>query len=449
MPPTRALPTSKDWKTLTLNVRRGLQKPLLDKMVAIDAELDLFGQAFSMMAKRNVAADVRTKAQELRDEWPKIMPGAAVPGVLLRLIEQAGEAVSATGGTTKRSYDDVVCVGYQIRLAEGSQTPKHDWLVAYKGDVDDRTDMISRWTKMCTAIQEAYDAYNKKYPAHVGPGLHPLDRTLRIFMAPEFFFRGRRGAYDDTVAFDILPRLREETNKSRYRNWLFVLGTVIMASFVQDTICPRCRAKLKKDLKRNSFWCNTCNGPGLRTNVGAMIDNIALIPKGGEAGSDNSYWVTKEYVSHVDFTRPVDANGKMPDWTGNRTVCVRGQWLPALPPEGSRDLSARPIGSKYQDERMGGSVFEIDGIRFGVEVCLDHAKNRLTGNENVSIQLVPSCGMKWKAYKCVPNGLYFGVDGATPTCQVGVNGGSPPAHFEMTPCSAGGHILVYDAVKIA
>src|SRR5208282_2949017 len=205
---------------------------------------------------------------------------------------------------------------------------------------------------------------------------------------------------------------------------------------------------------RTTFTCNACHVAGKTTKVGAMIDNIALVQKGGESGSANSYTVSKEWVSHVDFARPVVHTGAGPtlrNWNASRAINVMDKNVLALPPEGSRDASARPIGSKFLDERMGsgGSVFDIDGIRFGLEICLDHAKNRLTGNERVSIQLVPSCGMSWKSWKCLPGGLYFGVDGSTPTTQCGIQGWGGTLNQDISACSAGGDIVVYQAVTIA
>jgi hypothetical protein len=455
MAKSTTLPNAKDWKMLTLNVRNGLAKPLLDRMIDIDADLGLYSQAFSAMVKRNLANDIYRKAQALSKDW---LPKGTAPQVLLRLIEQAAEAVTETGGVTKSTYDTAVCVGYEVALANWKRVAPNVWRAAYKGGKDDYADMLMRCQNMCTAIGEAYDAYQGAYPppAAAPSGLRPPDKRLRIFMAPEFFFRGRHGAYDDTVAFEILPRLRQETKKSRYRNWLFVLGTFIMATFVEETICPQCRVRLKKDM---GFRCTKCQAAGVKIE-GATIDNVALIRKGGEAGSDNSYWVTKEYVSPIDFRRPVAPAG---DWDHNRDIMVRKRLITALPTEGSRDLTVRPIGSKFQDERMGGggSVFEIDGIRFGLEICLDHAKNRLKGDEGVSVQLVPSCGMELKAFKCVPDGLYFGVDGNTqPFCQVGINGGdvvktlgiadglNEAIPFVKTPCSAGGDIVVFGELQL-
>ncbi len=474
MPPPAILPTPKDWKALTMNVRRNLQPQLLADLTAVDTEIGLYAEAFSMMARRNIASDVLIKAKKLRDEWSTFRPGEAAPQVIQQLIGKAGEAVVATGGVTTRPYDDIVCISY---LRDVSAFNMALWnahniaQVQYNGATDNRADMMLRCTAMITAIREAYDLYDTAFPAvPVTGGLRPPDRTLRLFMAPEFFFRGRSGAYSAKIAFDVLPQLRNETNKPRYRNWLFVLGTVIMATFIEEFVCPSCGTTLSKDYGTNtvnfnavrntsgfttSFQCKTCNVEGKKTKIGAMIDNFALVQKGGETGSENSYTVTKEWVSRVDFKRPVIqtiGGPTMPDWDnpGNRTIVVMGQGSRALPPEGSRDLNTGPIGSKHLDERMGGAVFEIDGIRFGLEVCLDHAKNRLTGNENVSVQLVPSCGMSFKSWKCKTGGLYFGVDGGNPpTAQIGVRGSSFAINIAASgACTSGGGLEVYDAVAL-
>ena len=463
------IPSVNDWKAHTLNIRRNLQPALLAFLTNnLDRDIGLYNQAFSQMAKRNVAGDIYFAASNLSKQWPQIRGGERTPDVITRLIEQAREAVESTGGTLNRTYDDAVCIGYRIKLSNFSVS-KGQWVVQYGGDVDNRADMFARCDKMITAIQEAYAAYDAKYPPFPGGALHPPDRTLRIFMAPEFYFRGRSGAYSAKVAFEVLGRLRAETNKPKYKNWLFVMGTVIMATFIEQTMCPTCGQFMQRDWKtktnnftteidpvtgRSTQKCGTCKVFGKRVKVGAMIDNLALIQKGGETGSANSYLVEKEYVSRVDFRRVVmdsSAGPVLPDWDKNaqvRTINVMGQNTRALPPEGSRDLTERPVDSKFLDERMGGAVFDIDGVRFGVEVCLDHACNRLSGNEAVGIQLVPSCGMSFSAWKCVPGGIYFGVDADTPQCQIGVNGPAPAITSTEVPCSVGGHLELFDPLPI-
>lgn len=74
----------------------------------------------------------------------------------------------------------------------------------------------------------------------------------------------------------------------------------------------------------------------------------------------------------------------------------------------------------------GGSVFTLAGVRFGIEVCLDHAYNRLrsavmgTGNIKkiapVDIQLIPSAGMyiNDESVGTKKNGIIFNVDGFRP-----------------------------------
>ena len=77
-----------------------------------------------------------------------------------------------------------------------------------------------------------------------------------------------------------------------------------------------------------------------------------------------------------------------------------------IAPQGSN--SSR-IVSKFQDERMGGGVFTIDGITFGLEICLDHAKSptgigvpgRMTEYANsIQILLIPSCGISFNPCFC-------------------------------------------------
>lgn len=485
--PQPLLPPAKDWRLLTVGIRRvpGLPagsephfKPLMD---AIDADLDLYAKAFSMMAKRNLAGDLLRKIGAWRQEWTARSGGQPFPNLMARLQGQAEAALMATGGVAKRKYDSVVCVGYVV--STGAWDPmlmarKHLAVVQYGSlAATDRGDMAIRCQRLITAIREAYDAYAARYPAApaLPNGLTPPDRTLRIFMAPEFYFRGINGAYEANVAFDILPLLRAETDKARYRDWLFVFGTVIMGTFVTETICPSCHQTLEPDQASNTanftatrtvahktvaLTCNACNQAGRQTYVGAMIDNIALVQKGGEKDGKNTYIATKEYVSGVDFRRivppPRRQGGRhgrinMPDWwnmAARGKVKLFGRNVTVMAPDGSNDPSARYKPAPFTDERMGGAVFEMDGIRFGIEICLDHLQNRLNGAENVAVQLVPSAGMDFKRFATVPNGIFFGVDGGSYLqSQAGVNGPHPAVTCSETPVSVG-KVVVYDAFAL-
>jgi hypothetical protein len=262
-----------------------------------------------------------------------------------------------------------------------------------------------------------------------------------------------------------LPLLRQETDKPKYKNWLFVLGTAVMATFVEETTCPQCGQALTGSVKdstanfavtmngaRSVLKCKTCNVAGALVRVGAMIDNVAFVQKGGEKGDKNTYIATKEYISHIDFRRA--ATTAWSDVANRGSIFVRQQVVTPIPVAGSVMAwsTNKTFGpSKFTDERMGGAVFEIDGIRFGLEICLDHGKNRLGNAANVQIQLVPSAGQKFKQFSIVPNGLYFGVDGlGISTMQVAVNAlPLPPITTTTTNVSVGGVVTVCDAVAIS
>jgi hypothetical protein len=72
----------------------------------------------------------------------------------------------------------------------------------------------------------------------------------------------------------------------------------------------------------------------------------------------------------------------------------------------------------------GGSLFGMDGVAFGMEVCLDHGEARLDtfyrpgggakqGDPLPQVLLIPSCGMNIGSgpIRTVPNGYVFNVDG--------------------------------------
>ena len=182
----------------------------------------------------------------------------------------------------------------------------------------------------------------------------------------------------------------------------------------------------------------TVKMPGGATEV----FNIALVRKGGpdptpKAGEaprltdpDRELLVYKEYVSHIDYLRDLNL-----PWTQRRIQIHGDDARRVLPTEGSQDSFAsqtnRP-GDKHAGESVseesksglgGGSIFTIDGITFGLEVCLDHYSERLdkyyktpemAGKPKPQIHLIPSWGMTIGEGPicCRDNGLIFNVDGA-------------------------------------
>ena len=80
---------------------------------------------------------------------------------------------------------------------------------------------------------------------------------------------------------------------------------------------------------------------------------------------------------------------------------------------------------------MGGCQITIDGVRIGLEVCLDHHDNIARAKPlegSTQILLIPSYGMEiGTGLYCVQDGVVFNVDGrGLGSSKVVVKGKVPP-----------------------
>lgn len=212
-----------------------------------------------------------------------------------------------------------------------------------------------------------------------------------------------------------------------------------------------------------------------KTKEVTEVLNVALVRKGGKEGTGlREAVVYKEYVSSIDYIAPLHGEQDFYDLSeGGLVIEIHGEYRMVKATEGSRDVQPN-LGSApnlsgatidvvdrqgvHTKKRIseinksglgGGSVFTIDGITFGLEVCLDHGQNRLdeyyrkyrcdacgaqqdtagacakcadpgpvtrlaaVGDPRVQVLLIPSWGMTIGdgAIGCLPRGLIFNVDG--------------------------------------
>jgi len=98
---------------------------------------------------------------------------------------------------------------------------------------------------------------------------------------------------------------------------------------------------------------------------------------------------------------------------------------------------------------MGGSIFTIDGIKIGLEICLDHTNGRIGPGTGIQIQLAPSAGASLKQFACIPHGIAFNVDGqrdGTSNVRTDDSGKSPKDSGTLSEDSggvpSGGQIVV-------
>jgi hypothetical protein len=214
--------------------------------------------------------------------------------------------------------------------------------------------------------------------------------TLKIFMAPEFLYRGKGGAYihdllngwngpaPTELGIEFYPYpglfglLQEIAAREEYGDWLFVFGTAISASFPTRVV----------DGKR------ILDGTDM-----SEIYNTALVQRGGPGNTNDAYATRKHYISPIDFLKYSVGRGAFA-----RENILPAEWEGLVPRE---------------DNIEGSAIFGISGlndgngrpIKFGLEVCLDHAASTDTNKRNmwgrirtadklVNIQLVPSGGMQ-------------------------------------------------------
>ncbi|MBX9603471.1 MAG: hypothetical protein K2X35_20865 [Bryobacteraceae bacterium] len=192
------------------------------------------------------------------------------------------------------------------------------------------------------------------------------------------------------------------------------------------------------------------------------VFNVAFVQKGGPEGSGTGLReavVYKETTSHIDYA-----------WGGNQSLSVRdrqrafydpsgmgrliqihGQDRIFLSTTGSTDILAQqsnPVGSASEltiTGLGGGSLFLMDGITFGLEVCKDHSENKLykfyqhpnsKGSPELQIHLIPSWGMEINmgAIAGAPGVLVFNVDGPAGSAagKMTATGAACPHHPAVT-----------------
>ncbi|TQF15406.1 hypothetical protein FJV41_13800 [Myxococcus llanfairpwllgwyngyllgogerychwyrndrobwllllantysiliogogogochensis] len=329
------------------------------------------------------------------------------------------------------SYDDVQFIGYHHQLGYNAKNPGAPGRIwngthklfpgpphrvvagkgtqAYKGHANDRTDLTNRCSYVKNAILAAANSPHTDMDA----------TTLKVFVMPEFFFRGVRGGYPLELIADVLKDFRKwsfNARPDRFRNWLFVLGTIIGYMDVMDPVVPN-------------------------RKTGVEVFNIALIQQGGFLSPDGKHerLVYKEYVSGIDYinetTTTFDAAWARIGHVDTRGMSLLGsvnKYRATVPTLGSHDaLSQAPTRSQNRDEwstnsLQGGCIFrlgdaheDINEVCIGVEVCLDHLQRRMKNSpEGIDtiepmIQVIPSAGMDIKdpAVRVVNTGYVFNVDG--------------------------------------
>lgn len=178
------------------------------------------------------------------------------------------------------------------------------------------------------------------------PRIDHRDDILKIFMLPEFYMRGPKGAYNvselfgDGLLLSTADKIHEYIAVEEFSHYLFVLGTVIAVQYPDD---PR------------EDWEHSID-----TNE-VLYYNFAPVFKGGP-GSNHRFIATKRYISIIDFLsdtslpNPRNADLREYDAMSDRF----------------RDML------QFRDAQLvENNVIEVDGVRIGIEICFDHLRGVL------------------------------------------------------------------------
>ncbi|MES2937844.1 MAG: hypothetical protein V4864_09180 [Pseudomonadota bacterium] len=256
------------------------------------------------------------------------------------------------------AYSSIQFIGYVIDTApqlnaDGSQT--------CLGLGNPQQDVQARCQLMLRAMEAAAASLPQASPPE------PPGTTLKVFMAPEFFFRGTAGAYQlDDVRLAITT-LQQMAGGAQWNDWMFVFGTVAGTLAANET------------------------------------SNFCLVQQGGVAspGDSGAGMVMKELQSNI--------------------VAIAS----AAHPGGVLVGAVSPGRPNQQVGYDGAGIFQLCGITWGLDICLDGNMQRVLrsprvpGSSVVQVQLVPSCGTDADAgsVACEAGGLVFHCDGMRDTAQ--------------------------------
>lgn len=224
----------------------------------------------------------------------------------------------------------------------------------YVGQSDPTHDVQKRLQIMYKAVDMAHQLSDKK------------ETTLKIFLVPEFFWRGKDGAYLFDLEHvgcgcicEILHGLQYIVQQKRFKHWIFVFGTVVVSERV--------------------------HGKGGEEEEEYLFYNFAPVYKGFDP-TETSYVgkrfiVPKRYVSKLDFLTPrrYFSHTKVKELVDEGKIIPSSKNTILNPYDFDRKMYDNEGWDAYrgQLDQLGYTMinygwFLMDNITFTLEICLDH-----------------------------------------------------------------------------
>jgi hypothetical protein len=326
--------------------------------------------------------------------WKKIVFGCASVAAILLLVHavmhhhqgNTAATISTSSSSSKSPYTKFQPLNFEIWTSGGpgfiEEQDKHGKNVTvankecqrlnsygsnmgniecYLGLDDTHLDVQQRLQIMTDAVERAYEFSDKD------------SETLKVFVAPEFYFRSRDGAYlydmsnpgyaaeDDCMEVcQIMTGLETLVAQQRFEDWLFVFGTVVVSEL----------------LPKEDEW-------------DYLFYNFAPVYKGYDPAKTDfhgkRFIVPKRYVSNMDFLTPQrHFNNTLAKELIQYGLVQQARDSVVLNPH---DYHQKKYDTgmwhqfKNELDDLGYTMIEydwmvLDGITLSIEVCLDHDMKR-------------------------------------------------------------------------
>lgn len=307
--------------------------------------------------------------------------------------------------------------------------------------------------------------------------------TLKIFVFPEFFMRGVLGAYynevpqyAETFLADHFKNVLNELNESDFKigdDYLFVLGTILCSKNYIDykkepNISTYKTGDHLLDLYYRIFPRNMTNGNAITETSSVGINSLLKIADERYA-ADSAIFSCNCIENDTDIESYSDILRKTLDYCDsvasleieNRCVIISGSAAMSNERDNSINSEFEPIivqkkykskedfilnysnsdavvpfekylqtTTKYPDidtskgenkkyPADGLAIFEYGGLKVGIDICLDHSRQRLVNHlyknpdDYLDLQIVTSCGMSVRSNAVIAKegGIVFNCDG--------------------------------------
>jgi hypothetical protein len=207
--------------------------------------------------------------------------------------------------------------------------------------------------------------------------------TLKIFMAPEFYFRPElKGttSWSYTLAEKELieKALGKVFSAKEYESWLFVFGTIVWHRTATSLVNGSAELAAVKDDPKLAEVGNT-----------AFLWNAALVMEGG---ADKAFTLVKRHYSEAD---DIDAQYRV------ESAAVAKSPLVGLSHQSK--VKMRDYLAKLKKESPSDPIFPVgDNLTLSLEICLEH-EYRVVPDAfaklkekypRLDLQLITACGMR-------------------------------------------------------